>query len=138
MKIFRMVYLMLVCLATLGYAEPVISVDTNRIITLAYNAIREARENVDPTTLQFSRITYFRSRRQKILQVIFIRSSIAGTVPTSNADAEVSHTGSLFTEVIVSMDESGEIQTVTDNEEAMRVIRDAQRRGKVSEGLGPV
>lgn len=77
-----------ICLATVaGAEEPVLSVDTDRIMSLARQAIAEQKDDIDPDSLEFLDITYrFDAKQKEHLRVSFRHSPQSETETSEDGE----------------------------------------------------
>jgi hypothetical protein len=92
-------------------AAPVLSVDTNRILTLARQAIADARDDVDTDKIEFVDISYRFDAKSEHLRVAF-RHSPEAEVAGDKEKASV-RTVTNFKAITVEMDKTGKILSVS-------------------------
>lgn len=110
------------CLASIAHADPVLSVDTNRIISLARNAISEEKYNVESNKLEFVDITYrYDARQIETLCVGFRHSPVSKTTSDSDANLNSAKTETRFKAITVQMDKNGKILSVSDKASSLQI-----------------
>jgi len=90
-------------------ADPVLSVDTNRILTLARRAIADARDDVDADKIEFTDITYRFDTKREQLRVAFRHSPEAEVTKDKGSVRTVTN----FKAITVEMDKTGKILSVS-------------------------
>jgi hypothetical protein len=91
--------------------EPVLSVDTNRILTLARQGIADAMDDVDTDKIEFADISYRFDPKGEQLRVAF-RHSPESEV-TKDKDKGAVRTVTNFKAITVEMDKTGKILSVS-------------------------
>lgn len=109
------------CIATTSYAgEQVLSVDTNRIITLSMAAIADAGLDLDPSKLEFSSIKYTIDADQAENFSASFRHS-PESESTTDETKRAMRTKTIFKVVTVTMDKSGKILSVSNTGTAHQI-----------------
>jgi hypothetical protein len=108
------IVLAIMCLvATAQAEEPVLTVDTERIIALAREAIAEQKKDLDLDALDFADITYHCNAERKDHLRVGFRHSPKSKTETTEEDARTStRTVTKFKAVIVNMDKTGKVLSV--------------------------
>ena len=120
-------------LVTTAHAkEPVLTVDTDRIIALARQAIAEQKKDLDVDDLAFVDITYHcNAERKENLRVGF-RHSPKSETETTEEDARTStRTVTRFKAVIVNMEKTGKILSVDGGGTSSRIEVKSTRKKTV-------
>jgi hypothetical protein len=110
-------------------AEPVLSVDTDRVMTLARQAIASARDDVDPEKIEFTDITYRFDGKKEQLRVAFRHSPEAEV--TKDEDKGSVRTVTNFKAITVEMDKTGKILSVSAGGSSRQIKIESSRKKTV-------
>ena len=122
-------------------AEPVIQADTNRILTIATNAIATYCDDLSVTNLDMSRLTYFSDGRDFHDVFVEFRDRTPIIVPEVDPNSHKTSTNVHFKVVIVRMDQNGTVKSVSPPRETrtLRLLEYFKNRGEdVQPALGHV
>ncbi len=120
-------------LVTTAHAEePVLTVDTDRIIALAREAIAEQKKDLDVDDLDFADITYHCNAERKEHFRVGFRHSPKSETETTEEDARTStRTVTKFKAVIVNMDKTGNVLSVDGGGTSSRIEVKSTRKKTV-------
>ena len=115
--------LVAVTLVACAFAEePVLTVDTDRIITLARQAIAEQEKDLAVNDLDFTDITYsYNAERKEYLRVGFRHSLKSETETTEEGARTSTRTVTKYRAVIVNMEKTGRVLSVDDGGTSSRI-----------------
>lgn len=108
--------------STVQAKEPVLTVDTERIIAVAREAITEQEKELDADDLDFVDITYqCDAKRKESLRVSFRHTPKSESETTEDNGRTTTRTVTKYKPVIVTMDKTGKIQSIDEGGTSSRI-----------------
>jgi hypothetical protein len=103
----------LLFIASGARAEPLVQADTNRIISIATNAIAAQRTDLSITNLDLSKLTYFSDGKEFHDIFVEFRYRTPITIPEVDPETHDTTTNIRPEAVVVRMDQDGRVKNVS-------------------------